>query len=323
MWKFLRNALLILVILIAGAFLFAPKESTDTTVRFDPSVLGQDLDAYLTKQEARFDDITNGAEKRIVWAGEAGEQTDLAIVYVHGYSATSEEIRPVPDNVAMSNGANLYFTRLAGHGRPGDAMSEPNMNDWVQDMAETMEIGRRIGKKVVVISTSTGATLAILAASDPEVSKNLAGLVLVSANFAPADPAAQLAYLPFARSWIPALAGEWYEWEPFNDQQREFWTWRYKSTAIFPMMSLLKVVNGLDLSTIKTPSLWIYSDNDQVIQPALIAEAAEAWGGPKQIEKRVVGPNDSPSSHVIAGDILSPSQTGETVEIINAWIAGL
>ena len=299
------------------------KESTDSTVRFDPTVLGDDLDAYLAEQEARFDDVTEGAEKRVVWAGEAGAQTDLAIVYVHGYSATSEEIRPVPDNVAVLNGANLYFTRLAGHGRPGEAMSEPDMNDWVQDMAESMEIGRRIGKDVVVISTSTGATLAIFCASDPEMSENLVGMVLVSANFAPADPAAQLTYLPFARNWIPALAGEWYEWEPFNDAQRKFWTWRYKSTAIFPMMSLLKVVNNLDLSTLKTPTLWLYSENDQVIQPELIAEAAEAWGGPKQIEKRVVGPDDSPSSHVIAGDILSPSQTDETVEIINAWIAGL
>ena len=47
-------------------------------------------------------------------------------------AATSEEVRPLPEDVAKSLGANLYFTRLAGHGRGDLPMSEPSMNDWMQ-----------------------------------------------------------------------------------------------------------------------------------------------------------------------------------------------
>lgn len=36
-----------------------------------------------------------------------------------------------------------------------------------------------------------------------------------------------------------------------------------------------------------------------------------------------MGARDDPSSHVIAGDILSPGQTDETVKLIAGWASGL
>ena len=58
-------------------------------------------------------------------------------------------------------GANLFYTRLTGHGQDGAAMAEGSVNAWINDYAEAMAIGRAIGDKVVVIGTSTGASLAI------------------------------------------------------------------------------------------------------------------------------------------------------------------
>ena len=84
------------------------------------------------------------AAKRIVWAGAAGQKTPLAVIYVHGFSASAEEIRPVPDEVAKALGANLFYTRLAGHGRSGDAMAEPLAGDWIEDMAEAMAILQKL-----------------------------------------------------------------------------------------------------------------------------------------------------------------------------------
>ena len=95
--------------------------------------------------EQQFPDIRPGAAKRILWAGEKGARTPLAIVYIHGFSGSAEEIRPVPDEVARTLGANLYFSRLAGHGRRPAAMAEPDAGDWIEDMAEAMAIGRRLG----------------------------------------------------------------------------------------------------------------------------------------------------------------------------------
>ncbi|MCP5088012.1 MAG: alpha/beta hydrolase [Rhodobacteraceae bacterium] len=323
MLKFLRNSLVVVLVLAAAVYLFGPREPVDTTVRFDPTVIGADLDHYLAGREARFDDIIPGVEKRIVWDGAAGEKTDLAIVYAHGFSSSSVDMRPVPGRVAANLNANLYFMRLAGHGRTGIAMSEPDMNAWVQDMAEAMEIGRRIGDRVVVLSLSTGGTLSILAAASEQMKDGLAGLALASPNFGPVNPQAKLAYWPFARTWVPMLVGQWREWEPQNELQRKYWNTRYETVAVLPMMALVKSVNQLDLAEITTPALILYSENDAVVSPDMTAAAAGQLGGPVQIEKRVMTPSDTKHSHVIAGDILSPAQTDETVRIVTDWVNDL
>jgi esterase/lipase len=111
--------------------------------------------------------IRISSTKRIAWAGEAGVKTPLGVIHIHGFSASAEEMRPVPDKVAANLGANLFFTRLAGHGFFDEAMAHASAGNWNEDMDESMAIGRRLGDRVMILSTSTGGTLAAIAASDP------------------------------------------------------------------------------------------------------------------------------------------------------------
>ena len=177
-----------------AAFMLAddvvPGDPVVLTASFDPARFEGDVAGYFAAQEARFDDITPGTEKRVVWAGAAGDKTPLAVVYLHGFSATSEEIRPVPDRVAEALGANLIFTRLAGHGRPGAALARVSVADWMADVAEALAAARAVGDRVVVIGTSTGATLARIAVQYPEMRADVAGMVLISPNFRVKNPAA-------------------------------------------------------------------------------------------------------------------------------------
>ena len=92
----------------------------------------------------------------MVWHDTVGAKTKTSIVVMHGFSATSEEIRPLPDLVAKELGANIYFMRFKGHGRDGNALASATAGDWLEDTAEAMEIGRRIGEKVIIIGTSMG-----------------------------------------------------------------------------------------------------------------------------------------------------------------------
>ncbi len=154
--RILGRVLLVILLLSGALWASAPQDVVDRQIAFQDSTLGEDLDAYLSQKELQFPDIRPNTEKRIVWAGEKGARTPLAVIYVHGFSATSEEIRPVPDEVAAALGANLFFTRLAGHGRTGEALASATAGDWIEDMAEAMAIGRRLGDRVLVISTSTG-----------------------------------------------------------------------------------------------------------------------------------------------------------------------
>lgn len=311
----------VLGLLVLGALIwvFAPIERIDRRPAFDPETIGPDIEAYLTRTESRFPDIRDGVAKRIVWAGEPGEQTDIAVLYIHGFSATSEEIRPVPDLVAASLEANLYFTRLTGHGRTGNAMAEAQAEDWIADMAETMAIGRRIGDRLLVIGTSTGATLAALAANDPALSRDMAGVVLISPNFGLRSRSAKILDMPFARVWGPILAGDRRSFAPLNDRHAAFWTTEYPTAALFPMATLVREALIQDYGDATMPALFIYAPEDQVIDPTVIPSIIEDWGGPVREELRVMGPGDDPNSHVIAGDILSPGQTETTVQMILDW----
>ena len=155
--KALGRLIVVIFALLVGIWAFAPEEPFDRDISFEANALPDDISEFLAQRELQFSDIRPEAAKRIVWAGAPGQKTPLAVIYVHGFSASAEEIRPVPDEVAKALGANLFYTRLAGHGRSGDAMAEPLAGDWIEDMAEAMAIGRRLGDRVVVIATSTGA----------------------------------------------------------------------------------------------------------------------------------------------------------------------
>ena len=56
-----------------------------------------EVDAYLTARESAYPDIRPGLAKEVVWANPASRQkTPLAIVYIHGFSASKGEVRPSP-----------------------------------------------------------------------------------------------------------------------------------------------------------------------------------------------------------------------------------
>ena len=113
-----------LVLLGVGLFVFGPYEGTDLAADFDEGQLADGVSPYFADREARFEDITPGAEKRVIWHDTPEMQTDLAVLYIHGFSATAAEIRPVPDLVAERLQANLIYTRLTGHGRSGEALAQ-------------------------------------------------------------------------------------------------------------------------------------------------------------------------------------------------------
>lgn len=321
--KWIGRAVLLLIVAVAAVWLLAPREPVDRVISFDDGSIGPDLDQWLAGREAAFADIVPGVQKRIFWAGAKGVKTPLAVVYVHGFSATSEEIRPVPDEVAKALGANLFFTRLAGHGRGSAAMAEPVAGDWIEDMAEAMAVGRRIADRVLVISTSTGATLAAIAATDPVLSQDLAGVVMISPNFAINNAAAGLLDMPLARWWGPVVAGATQSFEPANAEQAKYWTTSYPTTALFPMGALVAHARDVDYAAAKVPALFIYALADRVILPAAISPVARAWGGPTSEALREMTAGDDAYSHVIAGDVLSPGQTEPVVDLILDWAIGL
>ena len=138
-------------------FVFGPREPVRLGTDYDKIMIGDDIDAYLAMREGQFDDIIDGVEKQVIWAGEANVKTPLSIIYLHGFTASSKEVRPVPDQVAAALGANLYFTRFTGHGRQPSALADADVGRWMDDVGEAIKIGKQVGDTVIIMATSTGA----------------------------------------------------------------------------------------------------------------------------------------------------------------------
>lgn len=321
--KWIGRILLVIGVLVGGVWAFGPREPVDREISFDPASIGDDLDTWLAAQEATVPNLNPEVAKRIVWAGTPGQKTPQVVVYVHGFSATSEEIRPVPDQIAASLGANLYFARLTGHGRDSAAMAEPTAGDWLEDFAETMEIARRIGDDVIVISTSTGGTITAIANTDPHLSAGIMAQIFVSPNFALNNPAAPILNWPAARYFLPLFFGPEREFEPKNEGHAKYWTTKYPSEAVFPMAAIVAHAATLDYSHVQTPAMFVYSPDDLVVRPDATQMMADGWGGQTEQLQLTMGADDDPYSHVIAGDIISPGQTETAVAAMLNFLSGL
>lgn len=309
-----------LTIAVVAVIYFLPREQM---ARF-ATVEDPDLDApsvWLAAREARFDDITPGTQARIIWAGEEGAASDIVVLYLHGFSATSEEIRPVPDRVAAALGANLIFARLPGHGRSGDAMAVPRAGDWRDDTDSMLRLARGIGDRVVIIGTSTGATLASFAAGDPDLGRDVAAVVLISPNYQLAHAAGRALETPFARLWVPLVAGHERRFDPINADHGTYWTTSYPTTATVTLGTLLRTTRARDYSGVTIPALFLFADTDQVISAPAVRDFAAGWGGATTlIPVAVPVEGGDPFNHVIAGDILSPALTDRVTGDITDWL---
>ncbi len=316
------TGLLLLLFALGLGFALGPREPADTSVTFDPSVIGKDPDAYLSRTEAEVAGIRDGLQKEIVWAfPNSRAKTKLAIVYIHGFSASKGEIRPVPDKVATALGANLYFTRLTGHGQNGAAMAVASVNAWANDYAQALAIGKLIGEKVVIIATSTGAGLSTWAAADPVLSKDIAAMIFVSPNYGVQASGSFLLTMPWGRQLAEIIVGPEREFKPENELHAKFWTYKYPTAAVLPMAALTKLARDTKVENIKVPTLFIFAETDKVVRPDLTKERIGRWGA--KTETLIVEDPDDPYQHVVAGDALSPNKTDEVVSNSIAFLREL
>jgi esterase/lipase len=316
--RFRRFVVSSAAILLAAGIVFVAGPRVDTTFRPRSIALPEDLDAFVARSERALPNLPAGVEKKIIWARAAHTRTPLAIVYLHGFSATRQETAPLCDRLAAQLGANLYYTRLAGHGLDGAALDRATVDDWLNDATEALAIGQRLGERVILVGTSTGATLAAWLAEQPAAP--LRACVLLSPNFLPHDHRAQFLTWPWARQLAPHLFGPQRHRDAASAAEKQFWTADYPTTALIPMMGLVQLVARSPLEQIRAPALLVYSPDDQTVDPRA-TEAAFARVGSTQKKRVPFEDHASASHHVLAGDIVAPANTARIAEIILRFLA--
>jgi alpha-beta hydrolase superfamily lysophospholipase len=310
--------------LTLAIFLLGPRVRIEEEVA--PVSVPADVDGYLAAAEAAVPGIRPNEAKTVVWHDpESHARTPLSLVYLHGFSADRHELDPVPGRVAKALGANLFLTRLAGHGRDESAMATASAGDWLADVEEAMAVGARLGERVVLLGTSTGGTLAIWATLQERWRDPLAAVVVMSPNLGLADPNARLLLWPWGAQIARVIVGPERCFDASNEAQARHWTTCYPTRALLPMVALVERVRTLNPASARAPVLVLYSPDDRVVDPGETVRFFEKYGGSPKLLKVVEGVGD-PDSHVLAGDILSPGTTDavvrETLDFLTSLAPG-
>ena len=274
------------------------------------------------EKQIKFDEETvpnlrPNIEKKIIWAGKYSKKTPLSIVFIHGFSATRVELSPVIEQVAKVLDANVFFTRLRGHGQDGDALSNATFDDWISDTNEAIGIGEVIGGEVILIGSSTGCSLIH---SLLEVKKKVKSVIYVSPNFGPSSYKGHFLRLPGAKWFIPMILGSEHSFVPKNSEHERCWTTRYPTKALFPVKDSVIAASLANHSKIKQPILFWFSDYDKVVSPKATRRVISKMGNNVEVFNPILSIKDDSSKHGVLGDILSPTKTDQGINKILEWI---
>jgi len=273
--KWLRVLLLIIALLVI-VYMLGPHPKAPLYSPVLPSVPSDaaSLENYIIRNEAEHKLKPNN-EARIVWFDSAKAKTEYSIVYLHGFSASQEEGRPIHTNIAREFGCNLYLSRLAGHGID---TTEPMVNLTADELWESakqaLQIGKQLGNKVILMATSTGGTLALkLAAEYPD---DVYALVLMSPNAAINNDKAYLLNNPWGLEIARAVTGSHYLTSTDSRPlYKQYWYSHYPLESTVQLQELLETSMTKEVfQKVKQPLLMLYYYKDETHQDSVVSVPA-------------------------------------------------
>jgi esterase/lipase len=322
MKKFLKILLGILVVLTIAYFM-GPKPAAPKLAAFNgtlPAPLAQ-LEQSVRQGEVAEPGIRPDNEARIVWADSAAKQkTGIALLYLHGFSASQEEGDPVHRNVARQLGANLYLARLAGHGVwLGDStMATITADDLYNSAEKALAIAQKLGDTVVVMATSFGAALALqLASAHPEIK----ALIAYSPCVKIYDDKAELIDNPWGMQLGKLITGSYYrKLQPQNPDHDKYWNMYYHMNGVLAIQNFLtNAMNPATFAKVKCPVFMGYyykneTEQDKVVSVPAMLKMFEQLGTSPDAKTKVAF--SAAGNHVLASPVLSKDVAGVEAETV-------
>ena len=272
-----KKWLLAIPVLLGAGYWIGPSPATPAYDKNMPQVPAAPtaLVEYIKANEA-LHKLKPDNEARIIWANDTVKnKTPWSIVYLHGFSSSQAEGDPVHKNIAAMFGCNLYLSRLAEHGiDTAEQLINLTADSYWESAKEALAIGRRLGKKVIVMGTSTGGTLALqLAATYPE---EVAGLVLYSPNLAINDPNAWILNNPWGLQVARLVKGGKYN-VPEDDRPiyKQYWNKPFRLEAAVALEEMLETsMIEETFRKVRQPVLLLYYYKDEQHQDPVVKVSA-------------------------------------------------
>lgn len=296
-------------LLLAGIYFLGPEPARPVYNLTLPEVPGSAaaLEQYVASQEARHR-VRPQNEAEIVWADSTKTKTPIAFVYIHGFSASKREGDPIHRRLAKAFHANLYLARLADHGIDTTETMLLYTADRAWNSAkEALAIGKQLGEKVILVSTSTGGTLSLkLAAEYPE---DVYAMINMSPNIAINNGAAFILNDPWGLFIARQVMGGDYNLSPNSPDRAPFWYDKYRVEALINLQELVESsMTKETFARVKQPTLTLYyykneAEQDPQVKVSAMLKMQEELGTPADKKLAVAIPDAG--VHVIGCDLTS------------------
>ncbi len=312
--------IIIPVVLIIG-YIAGPSPSTPLYSNVLPQMpaISSSLENYISQKENAHH-LKPDNQARVIWFNDSlKNKTEYAIVYLHGFSASQFEGAPTHTNIAKMFGCNLYLSRLAEHGIDTvDALINLTADEYWESAKEALAIGKQLGKKIIIMGTSTGGTNALqLAATYPN---DIAALILLSPNIAINDPNAWVLNNHWGKQMANMVKGS-----PYNtagdssSTYKQYWNYQYRLEAAVALEELLETTMLPEtFKKIKQPVLMLYyykdeQHQDKVVKVSAMKKMFEELGTDAAHKHEVSMPNTG--DHVMGSPFKSHDVAGVQKEI--------
>jgi pimeloyl-ACP methyl ester carboxylesterase len=257
--------------------------------------------------------VRPGNAAKIIWDDDSlKNQTEFVLLYLHGFSASWHEGFPVNTDFAKRYGCNAYLARLSSQGLITD---NPLINMTPEKLYESAKlalvIAGKLGRKVIVMGTSTGGTLGLMLAADfPEM---VYGLILYSPNIRIKQKSSFLLSKPWGLQIARLHFGGKFRVTD-NDPSGEYckyWYCRYRAEGAVYLQQLIDAKMNSELfQKVKCPVFmgYYYKDmknQDQIVSVSAALKMFDQLGTPASQKQSKVFPNAG--AHVIACSLTSKS----------------
>jgi esterase/lipase len=267
-----------------------------------------ELDDLIRIEESKHKDLKPDNEARIVWYGDRKEVTDYALVYIHGFTASQAEGYPTHIEFGKRYGCNVFLSRLYGHGLDDDALSDLTPKKLVESAAYALAIGNKIGKKVILMGTSTGASLSLYLTS---IFTDIKGLIIYSPLIEFYDKRVLLLGNPAVNYMMTNILKLKYIYAHINtsDEEKQYWYSHYRIEGVKALKQFVQsTMTPETFQKITLPVFmgYYYKDKQKhdhkVSVPAMLKMFSQL-GTPSRFKRKINFQKSG--AHVIASSITS------------------
>ena len=299
----------IIILIVIIVYFLGPQPASPKFTKELPAVPTEPsaLEKYINHHEARHK-LKPDNEARILWWNDSlKEKTEYAVVYLHGFSASQEEGDPVHYEFAQKFGCNLYLSRLEDHGVDTTVPLAHVTADRLWNSAkEAYAIGKQLGKKIILLSTSTGGTLALkLCAEYPDIAAN----IMFSPNIAINDGKAWMLNNHWGQQIAELVTGKNRVVKDTTALYAQYWNNRYATVSLVQLEELIEsTMKESTFRKVTQPSLLLYyykdkEHQDQVVKVSAMKRMYLQLGTPENLKRQVAIPNAG--DHVIGSYVKS------------------